>query len=298
MSNEIVAVGRSADGIAMEIRVIVRQTQQMMCSAVVEIGRRLIEAQELVPHGEWANYITNSCGFSQRSAENYMQLARRAGDSQTFANLPYTKALALLALPEGTTDEFIADHPVEDISVRELKRQISEYKEQLAAKDEQIDAMGRENTGLRAEISSEIAQAETPITIPEDLADRLRAEGAAAANSAHAKTEEALSNDVRRLTSEIRDRASEAEKAAAEKDAIIEDLRRQLAAAGNAATPSDGEVAKAEALAVISELQAAANKLHGYYLKFQGKNPKLAKAIQSIAEKLVASIRTNFGLEE
>ena len=128
---EIVAVGRSADGIATEIRVIVQQARTMMATAVIEVGKRLIEAQELVPHGEWGEYVTHSCGFSQRTAQAYMQLAANSANAQTIADLPYSKALALLALPEGKIEEFRAEHPVEDVSVRELKKQIAEYKDRL-----------------------------------------------------------------------------------------------------------------------------------------------------------------------
>lgn len=40
MNNEIVAVGRSADGIATEIRVIVQQARTMMATAVIEVGKK------------------------------------------------------------------------------------------------------------------------------------------------------------------------------------------------------------------------------------------------------------------
>ena len=315
--NVICAVGRSAEGIAMEIRVIVRQTQQVMCSAVVEIGKRLIEAKGLVPHGEWGEYVQHRCGFSQRTAQSYMQLAANPANAQAFADLPYSKALELLALPEGTVEDFRAEHPVEDLSVRELKRQIREYMDRLeAAADagaaqqqqlllateengalrqrlegidaehkEQLDTVDRENDRLRKELA-EVQQ--RPAEISEAEKDRLREEGAAKARSEHAESEAALVGDVRRLKMEL-------EAQTTEQAARIAELERQLAAAS--APGTNAELMKNETLTVLAEVQTALNKLHGCYLKAQAGTPKLAGAIKSQAEKLISSLRSNFGIE-
>ena len=317
MSGEIITVGRSADGIAMEIRVIVRQTQQVMCSAVVEIGKRLIEAKGMVPHGEWGEYVQHRCGFSQRTAQSYMQLAANPANAQTVADLPYSKALALLALPEGDVEQFRAEHPVEDMSVRELKAQIAEYRDRLekaadagkaqqqllllateengalkqrlddiaADCKQQLDTVDRENDRLREEL--EAAQ-NRPADISEEEKDRLREEGAAKAHSEHAESEAALAGDLRRLKMEL-------EAQGTEKDSRIAELERQLAAA--AAPGTNAELMKAETLTVLAEVQAALNKMHGCYLKAQTGAPKLAGAIKAQAEKLISSLHSNFGIE-
>lgn len=323
MSGEIMAVGRSADGIATEIRVIVQQARTMMATAVIEVGKRLIEAQELVPHGEWGQYVTHSCGFSQRTAQAYMQLAANSANTQTIADLPYSKALALLALPDGTIEEFRAEHPVEDVSVRELKKQIAEYKDRLekaadagAAQQqllllateengslkqrlEGIDAdyqaqlleVDRENDQLRAEL--ETAKNRTAEISSED-AEKLRAEGAAKAHAEHAEQEQALAENVRRLKMELQSAADAAGKASAEKDERIRELERQLS---SAAPGTNAELMKNEVLTVLAEVQAALNKMHGCYLKSQPAAPKLADAIKAQAEKLIASLHSNFGIE-
>lgn len=323
MSGEIVAVGRSADGIATEIRVIVHQTRTMMAAAVIEIGKRLIEAQQLVPHGEWGEYVTHSCGFSQRTAQAYMQLAANPANAQTIADLPYSKALALLALPEDKVEEFRAEHPVEDVSVRELKKQISEYKDQLekaadagAAQQqllllateengalrrrlEGIDAdyqaqlleVDRENDQLRAELET---AKNRPAEISGEEVEKLRAEGAAKAHAEHAEQEQALVENVRRLKMELQSAADAAGKASAEKDERIRELERQLSAA---APGANADLMKNEVLTVLAEVQAALNKMHGCYLKSQTGAPKLAGAIKAQAEKLIASLHSNFSID-
>lgn len=323
MSGEIMAVGRSADGIATEIRVIVQQARTMMAMAVIEVGKKLIEAQELVPHGEWGQYVTHSCGFSQRTAQAYMQLAANSANAQTIADLPYSKALALLALPEGKIEEFRAEHPVEDVSVRELKKQIAEYKDRLekaadagAAQQqllllateengalkqrlEGIDAdykaqlleVDRENDQLRAELE---AAKNRPAEISGEDAEKLRAEGAAKAHAEHAEHETALAADVRRLKMELQSTADAAGKESAEKDERIRELEQRLSAA---APGANAELMKNEALTVLAEVQAALNKMHGCYLKSQAGAPKLAGAIKAQAEKLISSLHSNFGIE-
>lgn len=321
MSGEILTVGRSADGIATEIRVIVQQARTMMATAVIEVGKRLIEAQELVPHGEWSDYVTHSCGFSQRTAQAYMQLAANSANAQTIADLPYSKALALLALPEGKIEEFRAEHPVEGVSVRELKKQIAEYKDRLekaadagAAQQQQLllateengalkqrledidadyqgqlDTVDRENDRLRAELD---AAKNRPAEISEEEAERLRREGAAKAHSEHAETEAALAGDVRRLKMELQTQA-------AEKGDQIAELRRQLAATagGSSQGASFAELAINEIKTVVAELQAAANKLHGCYIKHREANPKLAASVQSMVEKMISNLYSNFGID-
>ena len=331
MSGEIVAVGRSADGIATEIRVIVQQARTMMATAVIEVGKRLIEAQELVPHGEWGEYVTHSCGFSQRTAQAYMQLAANSANAQTIADLPYSKALALLALPEGKIEEFRAEHPVEDVSVRELKKQIAEYKERLekaadagAAQQQQlllateengalkqrlndIDAdyqgqlrtVDEENDRLRVELD---AAKNRPAEISEEEAAKLRAEGWGEGHREGLGEKTALEGQVEQLKKQLEDQSeamgAEHREALAGKDEEIAELKRQLAAvSGKGPSGSDAALLKNETVAVLLEVQTALNKMHGCYLKANTSVPALRPLIKTQAEKLIASLHSNFDVD-
>ena len=321
MSGEIVAAGRSADSIAMEIKVIVRQAHRVVCSAAIEIGELLIEAKKLVPHGEWEGYVQDRCGFKPRTAQAYMQIASDREKAQSFADLEFSKVLLLLAMPEGQAEGFLTEHPVEALSVRELKKQIAEYKNRLekaadagAAQQQQLllateengalkqrlddidadykgqlDTVDRENDRLRAELD---AAKNRPSEISEEEAERLRREGAAKAHSEHAETEATLAGDVRRLKMELQTQA-------AEKDDQIAELRRQLAATtgGSSQGASSAELAINEIKTVVAELQTAANKLHGCYIKHREANPKLAASVQSMVEKMISNLYSNFGID-
>lgn len=333
MSGEIVAVGRSADGIATEIRVIVQQTRTMMAAAVIEIGKRLIEAQQLVPHGEWGEYVTHSCGFSQRTAQAYMQLAANPANAQTIADLPYSKALALLALPEGKVEEFRAEHPVEDVSVRELKKQIAEYKDQLekaadaGVAQQQLRTVGEENDRLRAELERALdnnailgeraSQAEIaaqnlrhdldaaknrPAEISAEEAAKLRAEGWGEGHREGLGEKTALEGQVEQLKKQLESQsdalAHEHREAMAVKDEAIAELKRQLAAVSEKGPSSaDAALLKNETVAVLLEVQTALNKMHGCYLKANTSAPALRPLIKTQAEKLIASLHSNFDID-
>lgn len=323
MSGEIMAVGRSADSIAMEIQVIVRQAHRVVCSAAIEIGERLIEAKKLVPHGEWEAYVSGRCGFKPRTAQAYMQIAADREKAQTFADLEFSKVLLLLAMPEGQAEALTAGHDPQAMSVRELKRQIAEYKDRLekaadagASQQQQlllateengalkqrlegIDAdyqaqlleVDRENDQLRADLE---AAKNRPAEISGEDADKLRAEGAAKAHAEHAEQEAALAENVRRLKMELQSTADAAGKASAEKDERIRELEQRLSAT---APGVNADLMKNEVLTVLAEVQAALNKMHGCYLKSQAGAPKLADAIKAQAEKLITSLHSNFGIE-
>ena len=66
--------------------------------AILTIGRGLIEAKALLSHGEWLPWLEERVEFSERSARNFMRLARDWTNRQALADLGATKALQLLAL--------------------------------------------------------------------------------------------------------------------------------------------------------------------------------------------------------
>ena len=135
---------RTAENIAIEINTIKKQTQKVMLSASIEIGRRLAEAKSLVPHGAWGDWLEQNVNYSERTAQNLIKIydqysdkgmdALFGNDLDAFAELSYTQAVALLALP--TVDErkeFVETHDMETMSTRELQEAI---KAQKAAEDE------------------------------------------------------------------------------------------------------------------------------------------------------------------
>lgn len=134
---------RDIDVITSEIKELCNAAGKTMLLYAAEIGRRLVEAKEILPHGEWGRWLSEECGFSQRTANKHMQIFKAYGSAQvsifgaelnspTWANLGYSQALSLLAVPEEEREEFVKENHVEDLSARELDRLIKERDEALA----------------------------------------------------------------------------------------------------------------------------------------------------------------------
>ena len=161
---------RTPEIVAAEIRQIRDDTLKEYLNSCIEIGKRLCEAKEMVPHGEWASWLKTAVSFSQRTANNLMKIYEEYGAaqgelwgasaiSQTFAKLSYSQAVALLAVPEEEREEFVEKNNVENMSTRELQEAIkarNEAEEKLqkekAAADERVRAAQRQAESVMEEL--------------------------------------------------------------------------------------------------------------------------------------------------
>ena len=168
--NEVVNVneGRSLEVISAEIRAITAS----MLSNIMEIGRRMCEAKELLPHGEFGTWIKEQTGYSLSTANNFMRIFKEysapqgslfgpEANCQTFGNLSYSKALALLAVPAEEREEFADKVDAEHLSSRELQEAIRERDEQKARAEmaESETAQMREQMKFAEEARDDIGAA-------------------------------------------------------------------------------------------------------------------------------------------
>ena len=180
--------------------------------AILEIGRRLIEAKSQLQHGEWLPWLAEKVDFSEMTAQRFMKLARECENTPALLDLGATKALSLLALPESEREEFVSEKhevrgeekTVQEMSTRELDEAIRARKqaeEELAtAKQEKLDAEVRaENFAKEAE--------------------KARAD----ADIAHASGKK-MAEDMKILKANLKDQKAQNEKNSAEAD----ELRREL----------------------------------------------------------------------
>lgn len=107
-----------------------------------DIGVRLNEAKELLPHGEWLPWLQQKVEFSERTAQKFMALAREyAGSPQTVAELGSEKAFALLALPPEERQQVVEEGAVvngktkaaADLTAREVKQIVAERRDPAPA---------------------------------------------------------------------------------------------------------------------------------------------------------------------
>lgn len=104
--------------------------------AIIEIGKRLLEAKAQLGHGEWLPWLREKVDISERSAQNFMRLAREYSKSADIADLGASKALALLALPEMERAEFAAEtHTVNGVEKTASEMTARELREAIQARD-------------------------------------------------------------------------------------------------------------------------------------------------------------------
>ena len=114
-----------------EIEAEIMAQKRTIGRSIVVIGQALREAKGQLAHGAWGDWLRDRVNFSQGTAENYMRIAEQVHGESTLLDLPYTKILALLAVPETEREQFAQDNQVEDKSVSEIKRLIRERDEAL-----------------------------------------------------------------------------------------------------------------------------------------------------------------------
>lgn len=144
------------------------QLKKQTTQNIIEIGKRLIEAKNRVPHGEWENWLSTKVGFSQVTANRFMRVADEFPNLSASTDLSVSKAFELLTLSPADRQEFINSHNVEDISTRELREQVKKYKEQNARLLEDLDEALRENDGEPKVIEKEVVKEVVKEVIPDD----------------------------------------------------------------------------------------------------------------------------------
>lgn len=278
--------------------------------AILTIGRCLIEAKDMLPHGEWLPWLNERVEFSERTARNFMRLAREWTNRQTLADLGAAKALTLLALPAEEREQFVEDHNVIDMSARQLKEAIRERDEaRKAAEVAKADASAAEQA--RAKMEADMAVVNASLTAAREEKQKADQEAARLENELAALKArpvevavetvvdpEAIEKAKAEAVAEIKaklDKAREAKAKADEKrkqaEASVEILKKSLENMERnekkAALGSDKDVAQFEVL--FNQGQELANKMRGLLLKARGREDQTAaqgmeRALKALAE--------------
>lgn len=138
--NEMTKRDRTPELIATEIRIIKERAAQTLAQAAFEIGRRLCEAKELVPAGNWLDYLENELDYKSSTAENLMRIYREFGDEQVdlltgrspaevFGKLNQSQMVAMFSLTPPERAELMDEHPeLPEMSAREVQKLVAEKK--------------------------------------------------------------------------------------------------------------------------------------------------------------------------
>lgn len=277
--------------------------------AILTIGRCLMEAKEMLPHGEWLPWLNERVELSERAAQRFMRLAREWSNPTALSDLGATKALTLLALPAEEREQFLADHNVIDMSARQLEQAIRERDEaRRAAETARAEASAAEQARAKMETDMAVAnaalegaraeagQAGERVRLLEEELAALKARPVEVAVETvvdQEAVERARAEAEARLQAKL-DKAQKAKDQAEarqkEADEALEALRAQMAAQARAekrdALGADKDLAQFEVL--FDQVQELVNKMSGILLKVRGRDQdaagRLALAMQALAE--------------
>ena len=288
---------------------------KILAMAHIEIGGLLTQAKEMVPPGEWTYYLENEVEISHRSANNCMRLYAeymKNPDSQALANMPYTKAVRFLSLPEEERQDFLEQNDVENMSTRELDQAIKERNEERAARESaEAEAMVLRQQLLDAQqqaSSAESNEAEWRTQVEKLTAARDKA----IADADKAKQQMQKLKDNPKIPQATLEKlsAEASAKAAAEYQAKLDEANKQLqaatdakAAAEKAAQEAQQKLANSQNAARVSTPEAAAfavlypqvsevfNKLNGCRKKVSINDPELGDKLLEKMRQLVADLQ-------
>lgn len=320
------ALERTPKQIGKEIRSLTYQAKCMTVYFGVEIGRRLVEAKELVGHGGWGNFVQNETEFSQATASRFMKVFEAYGADQigifgaeakssTLQNLSISNALRLLAVPEEEREGFAAEVDAEHISARELEKAIRERDEARAseksaeesrAKMEQDIAMLKQLHEAAAhgeekareyldQVKRELAALrEKPVEVAVEVRDAAPEQLAQAEAAAREAAEQVWKDKLSAAEKKLSD-------AAAEKKALedrVAKLQKSAKSGDKQALAGEVERLKKELALANTGLATFKARLESMNAAFSGVNQALAALEPDVRPKMVAALRAQFAAWE
>lgn len=300
------AEGRTIEAITGEIL----DAKRAGGEAILTIGRCLIEAKDMLPHGEWKDWLADRVEFSERAAQRFMRLAREWSNPTALSDLGATKALTLLALPAEERERFMEDNNVIDMTTRQLEQAIKERDEARkaaeAAKAEastaeqdrakMADDMAMTKASLRAVLEEKQRTVQDVDRLQQELAElkkrpvEVAVETVADPEALEKARAEAIAEMQVKLD-RAKERQKKAEAQAKEAQAALERAQAQLQdserARKNAVLASDEDMATFQVL--FQQAQEQANKMRGILLKLRGRADQTAaqgveKALRALSE--------------
>lgn len=343
MNEEIMAAeagkpARTLEMVTAEIKYLDAQAGRLVMGHALEIGKRLTEAKAMVAHGEWGSYLETELHYTQTTANKLMKVYDEYGASQiglfgpevnseTFTNLTYSKALALLSVPREEREAFAKAVDAEHLSTRELQQAIrerdearkaqeaaeareKEAREELAETSEMLDktldernARGviiHEHEESLAALEKELEELKSrPVEVAVQEPDPAEVEKRAAELAASAKAE--AEKQAAAAKAEAAEQVKKArEKAREDRETLLAKLKEaegKLAAAGSE-DKAEAEKLRAETEQLRKQLAMSGQEVTIFKLRFmawQEAHKQMAEAFNALdeetREKMRAAIR-------
>jgi hypothetical protein len=128
-----VAIGRAKQNPLNRLAEEIKYSLDTINESIVEIGQKLIEAKSLCKHGEWEKWLESNFEWSDRTAQNFMNVAKQFGDGKSEDIFAFDK-WALFALAQPSTPEPVREQALaiaaagEKVTHKRAKSLIKDHK--------------------------------------------------------------------------------------------------------------------------------------------------------------------------
>ena len=242
-------------------------------AAILEIGRRLIEAKAQLSHGEWLPWLEEKVEFSEVTAQRFMRLAREYENPSLVTGLGASKALILLALPASEREEFVAEkHQVNGVEKSVLEMSKRELEKAIKERDDALNRAAEAEHIIEVKLEEQRSAFDAHM---EDLRDKLQE-----AESEAERYQRQLEEQKAKATADI----ETAQEESARLLTLLEELQK---APREVETVVDQEAVSQAADAARKEMEA---KLKGKLEKAEKAKEKAEQA-KNKAEQELASLK-------
>ncbi len=256
------------------------------------------------------DYSEQACGIKQRQAYSYISAYEKLGERymQENASLGITKLELISQISSYEREEFLEKNDVEELSTRELKKQVEEFKNQIEQLTFNFESASKENAELvqqlkdiqdnmvdstiTAEIDTESIKDAVSKAVEEakaETADEInKLKNQLKEQQAKVKAaEDSKKAEIKKATAEANEKANQKiDKLLKEKNDADEKLKEALKSAK--AANADEDVTAVRFL--FNNLQSTANEIKEHITRINQKNSEQATKLSAVMIKVFDDI--------
>ncbi len=287
-----------------------------MCKDLKEMRDRALYTE--LGYETFEEYSEQACGIKQRQAYSYIAAYEKLGENymEENAHLGITRLELISQISSYEREDFLAENDVEEMSTRELKKQVEEYKNRIEQLSFDLESANKESEELTQQIKdmqdsmvdSTLESSVDAVATVEPDPEIIKAavdEAVKQSKADDAQTIEKLKAKVKEQKAKVKEITDRKEQdiKAAKKEALetankkidelvkakqISDEKLQEALKSAKAANADEDVTAIRFL--FTNLQSTANDIRKHLDKLSSKNPEQAQKLSSAMKSTLNSI--------
>ena len=236
----------------------------------------------MVPQGEWLHYLQEALHFKPSTAQNYMRIAREFGDGQIaldgmsatdlFGELGYSQLVPLLGLPDEERRQLAEQNDLPEMSSREIKKLVDDYKAAQAAEQHAQDK------------AAQAAEAEEKAAKAAEKAAKKAEDEIHAREAAEARMRE-MEGQVADLMRQLREKPIEARAEVVPDRELLERAREQVRAETEDALRDARERTEAANAALEQAKNPSVHQVNFLFGELRGVSERLDTAFEKLREQ-------------